>query len=353
MEAYITSKNLDAVLRGDLVQAEANKLQRDSVRALAASNISIASPSTTIDGVTIVANDRVLLTNQSTASQNGIWVYNGSALVRPNDMRSGTAVAEGTMVYITEGTTYGDLDYRLSAAVAAVDTNSQTWTRYGSRDSRIDDMGSLQVLKTNSSGTVGYATGTAGQVLQVNGGGTDIVFGAASGGSSALFGAIASGLYDQAGSSVTSISDTGVTRGSDYTYIRWATPDIESGISYDESHAGGEVHTSGGNGVITLTTAGVYEVQLTGTFSMSGTTSAGSFMEAQVTQSDGSTAVRTFTVSAFHRTAGTAVATASGSFVVTTPGSNSLLKVFVYRTSAGSDLTFSAANTSVLVRLLA
>ena len=73
-------------------------------RAVATTNITVASPGATIDGVTLASEDRVLLTGQTTTSQNGLYTFAGSAspLVRTGDtFTAGTIVSVGG-----EGTTY-------------------------------------------------------------------------------------------------------------------------------------------------------------------------------------------------------------------------------------------------------
>jgi hypothetical protein len=63
-----------------------------------------------MEGVTLAANDRILLKDQSTASQNGIyvWAASASALVRATDADSSAEVTSGMAVTVTEGTTNGD-----------------------------------------------------------------------------------------------------------------------------------------------------------------------------------------------------------------------------------------------------
>lgn len=57
------------------------------------------------DGVTFVNNDRVLLTAQTTASQNGSYVWQtGGALVRSGDAANNFELQEGSTFEITEGT---------------------------------------------------------------------------------------------------------------------------------------------------------------------------------------------------------------------------------------------------------
>lgn len=111
--------------------ADAYKL---SVSVAIASNTTIANPGTaTFDGITLSAGDRTLLFGQSTASQNGIWVFNGSssALTRPTDFASGSAlfVYRNVVVLSTNGTNFGGLFWRMtSAGTITIDTSAQSWT---------------------------------------------------------------------------------------------------------------------------------------------------------------------------------------------------------------------------------
>jgi hypothetical protein len=79
---------------------------KNSVRVAALANITIASPGASIDGVALNAGDRVLLAGQTTAGQNGIYVWNGSAvpMTRSTDANSSATVTAGMTVPVTEGT---------------------------------------------------------------------------------------------------------------------------------------------------------------------------------------------------------------------------------------------------------
>ncbi len=52
---------------------------KDNVRVSTQSNISLATPGATIDGITMATSDRVLVRAQSTASENGIYIWNGAS----------------------------------------------------------------------------------------------------------------------------------------------------------------------------------------------------------------------------------------------------------------------------------
>lgn len=84
----------------------------------------------TIDSATAVAGDRILLTAQTTASQNGPWVASASAWTRPLDWASGSSQKEGVMVIVAEGTTYHDTKWLgVTYGTSTVDTTATTWTQ--------------------------------------------------------------------------------------------------------------------------------------------------------------------------------------------------------------------------------
>jgi hypothetical protein len=96
------------------VQAELMKLAfKDPVRAVTSANITL-SGAQTIDGVAVVAGDRVLVRSQSTPSQNGIYVASASAWARSEDMNADSEIRAGVAVMVTAGTTYADTLWRLT-----------------------------------------------------------------------------------------------------------------------------------------------------------------------------------------------------------------------------------------------
>lgn len=79
------------------------------VRVASTANVTVSSPGTSIDGVTLNNGDRVLLKNQTTASENGIYTFNGSAaaMTRTTDGAQGNLTANST-AYVAEGTANAD-----------------------------------------------------------------------------------------------------------------------------------------------------------------------------------------------------------------------------------------------------
>jgi hypothetical protein len=68
----------------------------------------------TIDGVAAIAGNRVLVKNQSNASQNGIWVVGASAWSRSTDADTDAEVTAGMFTFIEEGTVNGDSGWVLT-----------------------------------------------------------------------------------------------------------------------------------------------------------------------------------------------------------------------------------------------
>jgi hypothetical protein len=89
-----------------------------SVRVASTANVAISTgleAGDTIDGVTLVAGDRVLLKNQSTASENGIYVAVASgAASRSDDANTSAKVTTGMFTFVAEGTVNADNGFVLT-----------------------------------------------------------------------------------------------------------------------------------------------------------------------------------------------------------------------------------------------
>ena len=77
------------------------------------------------DGLTYAAGQRVLLTNQTTAAQNGIYVVGTvgggtAALTRADDFASGDAIVNGSVVEVSEGTIFAGSSWKAMCTGACV-----------------------------------------------------------------------------------------------------------------------------------------------------------------------------------------------------------------------------------------
>lgn len=104
----VTKQQLDAVLRG--------LSWKEEVVAASTGNVSLAAPGASLDGVTLTANDRVLLKDQTAPAENGIYVWTGAAaaLTRALDADSGAELS-GATTTVQRGTVNADRVYRVTA----------------------------------------------------------------------------------------------------------------------------------------------------------------------------------------------------------------------------------------------
>lgn len=84
----------------------------------------------TIDGITVVAGDRVLVKNQSTASQNGIYVVQTTAWTRSTDMDSWAEVPSA-FTFVETGTTQADTGWVCTSDPGGtLGTTAITWAQF-------------------------------------------------------------------------------------------------------------------------------------------------------------------------------------------------------------------------------
>jgi hypothetical protein len=81
---------------------------KESAKAASTANINILSSITTLDTITIIPGDRVLIKNQTNQVENGIYiVQNGGFLTRSIDLANGSRAA-GVFTFVQQGTDNGD-----------------------------------------------------------------------------------------------------------------------------------------------------------------------------------------------------------------------------------------------------
>ncbi len=115
---------------------------KNSVRAGSTANIAALSGLLTIDGITLVAGDRVLVKNQTTGSANGIYVAASGAWTRATDADADAEVTSGLSVMITEGSTLAGTQWRLNTAdPIVVGTTSLSFGQIGAGSSYTEGTG--------------------------------------------------------------------------------------------------------------------------------------------------------------------------------------------------------------------
>lgn len=103
---------------------------KQSVRAATTANITL-SGAQTIDWVSVIAGDRVLVKDQSTWANNGIYVCASWAWSRAEDADASVEVTAGLSVFISEGSTNGNTQRKLTTDDAiTLGTTALTFTQF-------------------------------------------------------------------------------------------------------------------------------------------------------------------------------------------------------------------------------
>lgn len=129
---------------------------KGSCRAATTANITL-SGAQTIDGVSVIAGDRVLVKDQSTGSQNGIYVCASGAWARATDCDTTGEYTSQAFTFIEEGTVNGSTQWKVSTTGAiTVGTTSVTWAQFGAAGSYTAGSG---LTLSGSTFNVGAGTG--------------------------------------------------------------------------------------------------------------------------------------------------------------------------------------------------
>lgn len=132
---------------------------KESVRLKTTANINIASPgsvNTDFDGVAPTVGDRILVTEQTTASENGIYIYNGAAtpMTRSDDADSDAEVTSNLYTFVSEGNQFSDTGWTLTTNdPITVDTTGLSFTQFNGAGSINAGAGLFSVGNTISVGT--------------------------------------------------------------------------------------------------------------------------------------------------------------------------------------------------------
>ena len=120
----------DAVPKSYVDSAIEGLAWKDSARVSTQSSINLSSPGATIDGITMASQDRVLVRNQSTQSQNGIYVWNGASTAMTRSLDASTfAELEQAVITVEEGTDAGTT-WRQTQVNGTIDSSNVIWSSF-------------------------------------------------------------------------------------------------------------------------------------------------------------------------------------------------------------------------------
>ena len=121
----------DAVPKSYVDSAVEGLAWTDSARVGTQSSINLASPGATIDGITMASQDRVLVRNQSTQTQNGIYVWNGASTALTRSLDASTfAELEQAVITVEEGSDAGTT-WRQTQVNGTIESSNVLFTSFG------------------------------------------------------------------------------------------------------------------------------------------------------------------------------------------------------------------------------
>lgn len=235
---------------------------KNAVAALADVNVDISLAPSTIDGYSLVSGDRVLLTNQTSTDENGIYIFSavGSPLVRSQDADSFSEL-NGAAVFVKSGTVYADSGFVQTTTLTSF--SGQVWTQFS-----------------------GGAAYTAGTGLTLTGNSFSANLGA--GISELPAGEIGIGLFSPNGGALI-LTENGSSRSSSSISSLHLLVDPDGGLT--QSAAGLSVKSSGitnnmlvNDSISLLGNTGTGAVSLGGTLSIIGNTAQGVVVDTNLSQ---------------------------------------------------------------------
>jgi hypothetical protein len=118
LQVAAPSNDLDAANKAYVDATRSGLDVKESVRVATTASVLLASAlenGDVIDGVTLATGNRVLVKNQGTASENGIYVVQATgAAVRATDADTSAEVTSGMFTFVSEGTINADSGWVLS-----------------------------------------------------------------------------------------------------------------------------------------------------------------------------------------------------------------------------------------------
>jgi len=239
---------------------------KESVRVATTGAITL-SATQTIDGVSVIAGNRVLVKNQSPATANGIYVVAAGSWTRATDADSNTEVTPGMFTFVEEGTVNGLTGWVLSSTGATtLGTTNLTFNQFSGAGSLTAGAGLTQ---SGTTFNVGAGTGItvnaddvalAGQALALHNLGTNGLFARTGSGTVAARTIVA-------GSSGFSVANGDGVSGNPSLSLGTALVNL---FNAADTAALGEMFVSGASGAITKTASTTYGRSLLNTADAAG-----------------------------------------------------------------------------------
>jgi hypothetical protein len=140
-----TKQYVDAVAQGLNVHAACNAATTGTLASITGGTVTynngtsgvgatltLSVALTVLDGYTLLNGNRILVKDQASQLQNGIytWATGGTVLTRATDFDTNVEIANGDFTFVTYGTQYGNTGWVQTLPVATVGTSPISWSQF-------------------------------------------------------------------------------------------------------------------------------------------------------------------------------------------------------------------------------
>ena len=165
-----------AVTKGYVDSVASGLDVKKSVRVATTANGTLASSfanGQTVDGITLATGDRILIKNQTTGSENGIYTVNASgAPTRATDFDDNTEVTSGAFTFVEQGTVNADNGFALTTdGSITVGTTALVFTQFTGAGSITAGAGLSQTGNTIDVNVDNSSLEVSSDTIQVKSGG--------------------------------------------------------------------------------------------------------------------------------------------------------------------------------------
>ena len=121
-----------AATTGTLASITGGTVTYNNGTAGVGATLTLSNPLTILDGYTLQPTDRILVKNEATQANNGIytWATGGTVLTRATDFDTSTEIASGDFTFVSNGSLYANTGWVQIDPVTVVGTDPIVWQQF-------------------------------------------------------------------------------------------------------------------------------------------------------------------------------------------------------------------------------
>lgn len=121
-----------AATTGTLASITGGTVTYNNGTAGVGATLTLSNPLTILDGYTLQPTNRILVKNEATQANNGIytWATGGTVLTRATDFDTSTEIASGDFTFVSNGTQYANTGWVQTNPVTIVGTDAIVWQQF-------------------------------------------------------------------------------------------------------------------------------------------------------------------------------------------------------------------------------